>query len=1478
MRRKFKLITTLASVAVTFIFLVMGIYAQVGLERRTDITGTVVFKAENVSADIFIYHSLYSDYANYVPYYIEYNHTRATNKNAATPDLVYSSTDSAQEDSNQIVTLNSNASTKLTMSDSKRAYTYHIIVKNTFPVGQSAILLDIEQSASSSNYDVFVDEEYSPDYVVYNKVTDEGKQKIYLAPQTEVILAVTIEAKKGISGQNFINAINSSISLTRYSGAVPAERATSALKYETAAGGYMVAGFLEGTNASSITEIFIPRKYNGQDVVAIKESAFTNNAYIKKIHFPNTLKIINHYSFRNTPLKNVNIPNAVTTIGGEAFYSNTSMTSFKIGSGVTYINWGAFYNTSIKELVIPSNLASLGSYVFTSTSKLVTIHNLSSSFSVINGFLMSNNNGHIHAYGGTSKDLTLPTGAIFLQLGLFRARILNSVEFPNTVTEISDSVFSASFIPNLTLPNSVTKLGSYSINGTALRELILPNSVTTLANYAIESNGRLERLVVSSGLTQIGTGAMSNNSSLKEVVFRGTGWLANYQAGFLNNASSSGLTIYVPTGTLATIQAAHASKSFSNRTITFVEMDMGLLFSYDSNLDGYVVNGFDINYSPAGMSASLFSVSSTLSTGVRDVFIPDTHSDGVNGVKPVVKIANNAFINDQTIRNVKLSANLKEIGQTAFGYSSVQQVYGSESLEIVGNTAFDSSGLKFIELPETVKTISGYAFSNTPNLKSIVLPQGLQTIGNGAFWSAGLTSITIPASVSTIESNAFRGSTLKQVVFEGYKFLPDNGGSLGTDLFVSQTNIEIIVPNGYAATFEANTSFATAINSNNIKIEKDYAALKYTYSNGAYTVTGLADGETGKVIVIPTHYNNGTNGAAPVTTIAAEAFRNAGLTSVVLPETITRIETNAFNSNLLKTINLPKNLTYIGRAAFYSNHLEAVVIPSATTTVGDSAFSNNYNSSQAKITLKNVIVESGNPNYKTENNYLLNKAGDTIVLYFGNDSHITIPNTITKIGTYAFVNNKQLVSVGIPNSVTQISGGAFEGTSLQTIHIPASVKTLSQWSFGGISTLRDVVIEGNAFFAANGGSSGRFLQSSGLNKHIKVYTYSSMLSSMQALHASANTTLRFFDNADRTIEWGTITEGITYTYLSDLDGYRVDGFTGSIANPKNFDNPTTLILPTYHNGANGIKPIVDIKADSFRTDNIIKSPMQYLVLPSLIKRISRWAFGYNSSMLNNPRYVAFAFPSTLEKLESLAFYSTGFTGNWYLPKGLTEIGTGGIRGNAKSFIIEVGNPNFVVTNGMLIDNLRNKLIETITVAAGLGTNVIIPSGVQTLGGYSFMSRGISSVTIPSTVTVIEQYVFSGNNLTSLTLPSGLTSIGANAFQNNKLAGTLTLPSSLITLSSNAFAINNFTSVVFPSTLKTLQPAFASNADLQSVVFLGSGIIESGGVYSLDSFTTAQNNALTIYVPTGKLTAFQTADATKRFASTTITVTFVQGAP
>ena len=425
----------------------------------------------------------------------------------------------------------------------------------------------------------------------------------------------------------------------------------------------------------------------------------------------------------------------------------------------------------------------------------------------------------------------------------------------------------------------------------------------------------------------------------------------------------------------------------------------------------------------------------------------------------ITSIGDYAFFDYDNLTNVTLPLTLTSIGIRSFDESGLTSIYIPANVATIGesafgtcssiesivvddyNTVFDSrnncnaiietstnklvAGCKNTIIPDDITSIESYAFAGCHYLESITIPEGVTSIGSEAFANCvNLRSITshIPAE------NLF--------AIDSYKFYG-----------VDKNNCTLYVPAGASATYAATYAWNEFTNIVELEAEEPELPsvngtcgdnLTWNLYNGTLTISG-----TGEM------YNYDSSSNAPW-----HEHRD-NITTIFIEDGVTSIGDYAFwqlhNVSALYgyAITIPNSVTKIGNCAFAAcTSLLTIEIPSSVTSIGISIFGMSEN-------LARIVVDENNTIYDSRNNCnaIIETATNTLI---AGCRSTTIPNSVTKIGDYAFIHCYNLTSITIPESVTKIGWCAFcYCTGLSEVTIPNSVTQISDMAFhsAGITSI-----------------------------------------------------------------------------------------------------------------------------------------------------------------------------------------------------------------------------------------------------------------------------------------------------------------------------------------------------------------------------------------------------------------------------------------
>lgn len=487
----------------------------------------------------------------------------------------------------------------------------------------------------------------------------------------------------------------------------------------------------------------------------------------------------------------------LTSIGGQAFWNCSALTTFSVPDSVTSIGHNAFSGCSSWGLTAwPSSLTTLGPNALGGT--LTALTSLPSSITAVPNSLFNacanitqftlhsgvTSIGN-YAFSGTGlTSFTIPNGVLTVGEGAFssctslqtltfpsglttipnyvcsRCTSLTTVTMPSNYTSIGNHAFEYCDALHFTLSDSVTSVGEYAFMGcTSMGITSLPSGLTAIPNYAFHGAMGGSRLVIPATATSIGDyafGVLRDNGqapSRIEIVFDGV-------KGASTNVVSVGSYMF-DDRTFLPNPLSYPANSIMNVTLYGKSYKSGSSAISSSNLT------FSSNVS---IIFDTYSIDSILS-GVRTTINYFATYDGVDYTRTLRSGSNwNAYaigLADDTVTSITIPNQFYYYG-TGGPYCAVQGVKGSQTADgygaFGGSTSLTSATLNYMSNMRYNPNGSNYSYANTfkdcVNLATVSLSSSVTSLPYGIF--SGCTSLDVtwmPSNLKTFEAHSFEGCT-----------------------------------------------------------------------------------------------------------------------------------------------------------------------------------------------------------------------------------------------------------------------------------------------------------------------------------------------------------------------------------------------------------------------------------------------------------------------------------------------------------------------------------------------------------------------------------------------------------------------------------------------------------------------------------------------------------------------------------------------
>ena len=377
-----------------------------------------------------------------------------------------------------------------------------------------------------------------------------------------------------------------------------------------------------------------------------------------------------------------------------------------------------------------------------------------------------------------------------------------------------------------------------------------------------------------------------------------------------------------------------------------------------------------------------------------------------------------------------------------------------------------------------------------------------------------------------------------------------------------------------------------------------------------------------------------------------------------------------------------------------------------------------------------------------------------------NITSVTIPDSVTSIGSYAFYRCESLTSITIPDSVTSIGYEAFEYcTRLTSVTIGEGVTSIGERAFSDCSSLGSIIVdEGNAVYHSDGnclietgsktlivGCKTSIIPSDGSVTSIGIWAFSDCTSLESITIPSSVTSIGKYAFSDcSSLTSITIGEGVTsigYDAFSGCISLTDIYYTGDINDWVHINfakrDDTDFYYIAYSN------PL-------YYANNLYVNGNELVTEANINTSINAFAFfGYDklTSVTLGDQVTSIGYGAFYNCNNLTDVYYTGDINDWVSIRFNIYNDWGSYNDNYNS------NP---LSNGANLYVNGNELVTE--------ANIDTATSISALAFYRCTS--ITSVIIGEQVTSIgERAFYNCNKLTSVTIGDSVTSIGDSAFSS-----------------------------------------------------------------------------------------------------------------
>lgn len=520
-----------------------------------------------------------------------------------------------------------------------------------------------------------------------------------------------------------------------------------------------------------------------------------------------------------------------------------------------------------------------------------------------------------------------------------------------------------------------------------------------------------------------------------------------------------------------------------------------------------------------------------------------------------------------------------------------------------------------------------------------------------------------------------------------------------------------------------------------------------------------------------------------VKSIAAEAFCScSSLSYIELPDSLLSIENSCFlYCTNLTSIKIPQNVTWIGKSAFEECHnLVSITMPEGLTSIGTKAFRSC--SSLTSITipknvisianeafspcsnLKEIIFEDGKKplsiGYDTYDSKYEGRGAFYYCplekVYLGRD---LVYESSSHYGYSPFFKKENLTSVTIGDSVTFIGNYAFsQCNNLKSLTIGKGIKSINSYAFSSCGSLKDVDVHIKSVGSWLNVQYGNGAYPGDNEGNVNLYLDGNLLENVIVPSTVNSIPYNAFCGCS------SITSIIIPKEVSHIGDHA-------------FDNCFSLQEVIFEDGSE-ILSLGNNRLFASTTDNIGEGlfydcPLKTVYLGRNLNYNVRKQAGY-SPFYNIESLTSLSIGDSVNIINEHAFQNCNNLGEVHVNsiESWCNIQFKDYTSNPLSYA------NLYINKEMIVD-------------------LVFPNTVKYIKSFSFYGSKITSVVVPNNIESIGTYAFSKcNNLKNLTIGRNISSIEDYAFSDcNEIENVYAFNPKAFTCNENIFSTDTYNNAI-----------------------------------------------------------------------------------